>query len=225
LLSYNLSWNSHFKDLQLAWLRQYFRSLLTIIPMNKFASVKTYLKAIALAGFGLAVSSANAHTITIGTYNAGSPGSVTVAMGTYTSGHSSLFAQGSITLVAGPSAPAGPVAFGGSTLTKPILLDDGVNNFFPNGLGTYNALTNSTGEPITNWQTATFTGLTAGTYTYTISGMTAVNWANWDTGAANWTGTLVIPGSSVTGVPDSGSSFVLLGLALAGLTAIRRRNA
>ena len=199
------------------------------------SQLKKAIKLTALCGLALSAISLSAHTISIGTYNAGAPGSVTVAMGTYSSGHGSLFAQGSIALIGGPSAvqspipvsgPIGPIAFGNHTLVKPVQLIDGTNNFFASGtstVGEYNSAVNNTSLPETNWQTATFTGLAAGWYTYQITGMTAVNWADLNSNLSNWTGTLFIPGSSVVSTPDSGSALAMLGAALLGFVTIRRR--
>jgi VPDSG-CTERM motif len=197
----------------------------------------TLLTMAASCGLLAGTTGVQAHTISIGTFNAGAPGSVTIAMGTYTAGHGTVQAEGAITLISGPGIPpsVGPVSFGGLTTVKPAqLIDSGPtqNNFFTDGTGNpgYSALVNTTVAQvgvIANWQLATFTGLAAGTYTYQITGMNTVDWANYGTGDANWTGTLVIPGSSVTpgGVPDSGSSIALLGLALVGMAGLKRKFA
>jgi len=62
-----------------------------------------------------------------------------------------------------------------------------------------------------SWLDQTFSslGVIPGTYTWT-----------WGTGLPNQNFTLVIGG---VGVPDSGSTFSLLGFALLGLAALRRR--
>lgn len=166
-----------------------------------------------------------AHTTSVGSFNAGSPGSVTLVMGTYS--HGSPIFQGAISLIAGPGITT-PImqSFTAVLNVKPAGLIDGVNNFYIDesspSSDAFTSAVNTTGLPVTDWQAATFTGLTAGTYTYQLSGMTAVNWQNWNTSAFNWTGTLEITGESVNGVPDSGSTLALFGLGVLGLVGARR---
>ena len=71
---------------------------------KKLSVVAAAVLAVAAAG------TASAHTISIGVYNAGGPGSVTLAMGTYGPGHSGPIFQGAMALIAGPST-TGPVSF------------------------------------------------------------------------------------------------------------------
>ena len=188
------------------------------------------LTAVAAAALAMAAAgTASAHTISIGVYNAGAPGSVTLAMGTYD--HGPAIFQGAMALIAGPTT-TGPVAFSSVTSIKPGALIDGVNNFYadatPATFGTlaansYHQATNTVGlGPVINWQELTFTGLTAGVYTYQLSGMTAANWNNVNSFDANWTGTIVISGTTA-GVPEPGS-LALAGLALVGLAAAGRRR-
>ena len=175
----------------------------------------------------------SAHTISMGSFNAGAPGSVTLVMGTYT--HGPGIVQGSMQLIAGPSGvPSAVVAMGPLLTTKPTGLVDGDNNFYADANGgstpygsiaadSYNQATNTVGlGPVVNWQGATFTGLAAGVYTYQITGMTSQNWNNVNSFDANWTGTLIIPGTSV-GVPEPGI-LALLGIGLAGLGFAGRRR-
>ena len=176
-----------------------------------------------------AVGTASAHTISIGVYNAGGPGSVTLAMGTYT--HGSPIFQGAMALIAGPSI-TGAVNFASVAVVKPGALVDGVNNFYADAVSgnygslaadSYNQATNTVGlGPVTNWQELTFAGLTAGIYTYQLTGMTSANWTNINSLSNNWTGTVVISGATA-GVPEPGS-LALAGLALVGLVAAGRRR-
>lgn len=181
-----------------------------------------------------AAGTASAHTISLGTYNAGAPGSVTLAMGTYD--HGSGFPQGSMTLTAGPGIPPTiPANFTSFTNTKPIALVDGVNNFYADAHGSTawgtlpsNSYTSATNlvdlGDVVDWQEVTFTGLVAGLYTYQLAGMTSANWTNVNSFENNWSGTILITESVVNPTPEPGS-LALAGLALAGLAAVRRRRA
>jgi hypothetical protein len=204
--------------------------------MKNHGIQKSAFKLIALVGLAFGVSVASAHTISIGVYNAGAPGSVTLSMGTYD--HGPAIFEGSMTLIGGPGIPpnVGPVAFSSVTSTKPVGLIDGVNNFYANAQGgaqwgtlpsdSYTSATNLVGlGPVINWQELTFTGLTTGLYTYQLSGMNSANWTNVNSFANNWTGTFYVSGVTAGNAPDGGLTAVMLGASLIGFAALRRRFA
>ena len=108
----------------------------------------------------------------------------------------------------------GPTSFGSGGLTNASSGSGflvGINGaldqvFIPGGITTNQPLPGSA-----IWNNATFAslGLTPGTYTWT-----------WGTGLPNQNYTLIIGGA---GVPDGGSTVSLLGCALLGLAALRRK--
>ncbi len=110
----------------------------------------------------------------------------------------------------------GPTSFGSGGLTNASSGSGflvGINGaldqvFIPGGITTNQPLPGSA-----TWNNATFAslGLTPGTYTWT-----------WGTGLPNQNYTLIIGGA---GVPDGGSTVSLLGCALLGLAALRRKLA
>jgi PEP-CTERM motif len=171
-----------------------------------------------------------AHTIAIGSTNAGGPGSVTLWMGTYD--HGGPIAQGSIQLVAGPSSVGATQAFTTVVTSIPSGLVAGDNYFFANATSaqwgalpsdSYTSAVNVSGlGPVVNWQGATFSGLLAGVYTYQLSGMTSANWNNINSFQDNWRGTLTISTTS-TQVPEP-ATLAMLGFGLVGLVFARRRR-
>ena len=141
--------------------------------------------------------SAIAHTISVGVFNSGSPGNVTLVLGTYD--HGPILVQGAVQLIAGPMT-TGVIPYTTGLLTKPAGLIDGTNNFYADTVSgtwgtaasdSFNQTTNTVElGPVINWLAADFTGLVAGTYTYQITGMTAANWNNVNSFSPNWTGTI-----------------------------------
>lgn len=191
-----------------------------------FTPILGAVAALSLGAF--AGPQANAHTISVGTYNAGTLGSVTVVLGSY---HGSGSPEGAIQLTAGPSGPSSVISFMDLVTVKPGDLIDGTNNFFasasPNSdpSSTFDELTNVTGSTAVRWQSVTFTGLTAGDYTYQISGMNSDIWNDWNSLTANWEGQLTITGEAVVGVLPEPGTLAVLGLGLAGIGFARRKRA
>jgi uncharacterized protein with beta-barrel porin domain len=108
---------------------------------------------------------ADAHTVSVGYENAGA-GAVTFWYGTYHAGTN--FTEGSLQLV-GPGTNT-TVGFTSVVQVKPTGLTDGTTNFYSNGTALVGSFAASayvgSGTPVA-WQGVTFTGLTAGTYTFT----------------------------------------------------------
>lgn len=212
------------------WKALNIKILLLKLPNMK---IRNHLYAIAAScGLLSLATQATAHTISVGSFNAGSPGSVNIVLGTYD--HSGPLFQGSISLISGPTVPPTVTnPFTSVISVKPAGLIDGVNNFYADATSAnYGALpsdsfttgTNLVGlGPVVDWMSSTFTGLTAGTYTYQLSDLTSANWQNINSFQPNWTGTIIIPETSISGVPDGGTTLALLGLTLSGIVGFRRK--
>lgn len=181
--------------------------------------VSKFVMGLALSAVALAVStSASAHTVSLGSINAGAPGTVSIWLGSY---HTGAPNEGSLTI------GGNTYAFNLLSAVLPTGLVDGVNNFYaPNSggaVGQYDQAVNNT-LTVTQWQGVTVAGLVAGLQPYTISGMNTVNFSDWNSSTPNWTGSVNIPGSSVNAVPEP-TSVALLALGLLGLGFSRRRQA
>ncbi len=174
--------------------------------------------------FGLALSAAvlalsgtaSAHTVSFGSVNAGAPGSVTIWLGSY---HTGAPNEGSLTM------GGNTYAFNLLAASLPTGLILGDNNFYASGtstVGEYNSL-NDPCCGVSRWQGVTVAGLSAGFQSYTVSGMNTVNFSDWNSSTANWSGRIFIPGSSV-GVPEP-TSVALVGLSLLALGLSRRKQA
>jgi hypothetical protein len=193
---------------------------------GRIKSPRSLVIGIAAAAGLFAAAQANAHTISVGTFNAGSPGSVTVVPGSY---HTSGSPEGAIQLISGP-VTTGVVNFSNLTLTKPGELIDGDNNFFGSAsccgdpAGTFNETSNLTGLAVVRWQSVTFTGLSAGDYTYQISGMNTDVWEDWGSLTNNWQGSLTITQEVVVGELPEPGTLAVLGLSIFGLGIARRRR-
>lgn len=165
----------------------------------------------------IAANTSQAHTIALGSINAGAPGSVTIWLGSY---HTDAPNEGSLTLNGVTKA------FDMVSDSLPTGLTEGSNYFYADTVsgaqGDYDAPTNLTCCSVTRWQGVTFTGLAAGDYAYSISGMFSVDWADWNSDEANWRGMVNIPTSSA-GVPEP-TSMALFGLGMLGLAGARRRK-
>lgn len=179
---------------------------------------KNGIAALLGAAMLFASSSSQAHTIAIGSLNAGAPGSVTIWLGSY---HTGAPNEGSLTLNGVTKA------FDMVSDLLPTGLVAGTNYFYADtasgATGDYDAPTNLTGITETRWQGVTFTGLAAGAYSYSISGMFSVDWADWNSGEANWAARVIIPDSSAGTVPEPIGT-ALFGIGALALAAGRRRK-
>lgn len=171
-----------------------------------------------------------AHTTSLGFVPGSLVGTVTFWTGSYE--HGGLVAnEGSVTLTGVSVVYNNTQAFNIAPVTvKPIGLVDGTNNFFwgPSSGGVYPFPLNT--DPnlfggVVHWQGVTFTGLSAGTYTFgcgTTCGVTQ----QWD--SLNGNGDVVkltlSAGDVGGGVPEPAMwTMMLAGFGLVG-TAMRRRH-
>lgn len=153
-----------------------------------------------------AVPTAQAHVETVG-YTVGSPGDITIYEGTYDHGYNENIGDITIVGIGGTTFASETVNFDtltGTPASETILQ----SNLFE-------------GTPV-DFQGAAFTGLAAGTYSYVLNTDGAL--PEWDTSDISPSGTFTISAADgAHGVPDGGLTAMMLGVAVLGLAAIRRR--
>jgi hypothetical protein len=177
---------------------------------------------IGVASSLLLVPLASAHVIAFGDVNAGSPGSVTFWLGSYHGWTN----EGSLTIDG--TTKAFDLFQGNGGI--PTGLIAGTNMFYATDsccnspAGSFNNTLNGTGQTLNAWQGVTFSGLSAGTFTYNISGMNSASWKDWSSNTNNWTGQVTISDATVESVPEPGS-LALIFLGLAGIVSTRKVRA
>ena len=184
-------------------------------------------KLIAIAALGLfgGISAVSAHTTSLGYVPGAVAGTVTFWTGTYGPGHvSTVLAEGTGLLTGFSLAySSGVTPFMGVVSAKPTGLVDGVNNFF---WGSFAAGSFGTGvDPLLNggpiwWESITLTGLSAGTYDFTIAD-DARTTASWRTIDGLGSVRITLTAADVSGVPEP-LSLALAGLGLVGVALSRR---
>ena len=183
----------------------------------------------AMVGASIAAS-ASAHTTSLGYVPGTNPGEVTFWTGSYDHGITPSN-EGTFTLQ-GVTDPTFLQVVGPNILptsTMPTGLVDGTNNFHwdtSGGLGSggaYGLSANNNALYAPDWwQGITFSGLAAGTYTFTCGNTcgTTAQWDSWSSGVV----TVTLTGRDVGGSVPEPSTWAMLLLGFLGIGLTLRRN-
>lgn len=193
-------------------------------PANGFLAAS--IAAATLLSFG--TNKASAHAVGIGYTPGASPGSVNLWLGSYHNngqgdgndleGSANLVGVNVIFNATTPFTYSTPGPVGAPFVPAGLVL--GTNLQFSSGFGPSDTF---------SWEAVTISGLVAGTYTfnYVPQANPTAHWYPWgDLQGINLTlaqGDVSGGGTNVGSVPDGGSTVALLGLAMGGIAAGRRK--